>query len=160
MQKANRKIVKFLQKNNLTIAFAESVTCGLAAHQLSAVKGTSEVLKGSIVCYDEKVKSNLLKISQRLIDKHTAESQQVTDAMAKSLKNLIAADIYAAVTGLASDGGSESKKKPVGTIFFSVIKENRTFKMKKRFYGSPLEIKIKACNALYEFIVSAISKIL
>src|SRR5438105_1304281 len=69
MQKSNHRIVKFLQENNLTIAFAESVTCGLAVHQLSAVKGTSKVLEGSIVCYDEIVKRDLLKVPQSLLDK-------------------------------------------------------------------------------------------
>ena len=138
MQKSNNRIVKFLKENNLTIAFAESVTCGLAAHQLSVVKGTSEVLKGSIVCYDEKVKCNLLKVPQSILKKYTAESQQVTEAMTKNLKKLISADIYAAVTGLASDGGSESKSKPVGTVFFSVLFRNKLYKSTNIYYNQRL----------------------
>ena len=67
MKRPVNNLVKLLKDNHLTIAFAESVTCGLASHQLSTIKGTSEVLKGSIVCYDEEVKINLLRVKKTLI---------------------------------------------------------------------------------------------
>ncbi len=44
---------------------------------------------------------------------------QVTTALAKNLPKLIKADIHVAITGLASAGGTETKDKPVGTIFFA-----------------------------------------
>src|SRR6476659_3252169 len=100
----NRRLVKIMQIKNLTLAFAESMTCGLAAFQLSSVKGTTDVLQGSIVCYHENVKKECLKVPDSLIKKFTAESQEVTDALAKKLQSVIEADVYAAITGLASDG--------------------------------------------------------
>src|SRR4051794_28794817 len=109
--------IKQLQEKNLILALAESVTCGLAAHKLSTAPGTSDVLAGSIVCYTPEVKRDLLGVSQKLIDRYTCESMEVTEALAKNLGKLIDADIYAALTGLASPGGSETKDKPVGTIF-------------------------------------------
>jgi nicotinamide-nucleotide amidase len=125
------------------MAFAESVTCGLAAHQLSQVKGTSDALKGSLVCYNGDVKEGVLKIPKSLIEKHTAESQQVTDMMAKKVKRLIQADIHAALTGLA--------------IFFSLLFKNKLYKQRKVFRGNALEIKKKACDELYRFIISKVS---
>jgi nicotinamide-nucleotide amidase len=157
MQKPNHRLVKFCKENNVTMAFAESVTCGLAAHQLSQVKGTSDALKGSLVCYNGDVKEDVLKIPKALIEKHTAESQQVTDMMAKKLKRLIHADIHAALTGLASEGGTETKQKPVGTVFFSVLFKNKLYKQRKVFRGNALEIKRKACDELYRFIISKVS---
>src|SRR5688500_12395523 len=126
-KKINNSLVRLLLKNDLTIAFAESVTCGMAAHQLSTVIGTSTVLKGSIVCYHESVKKELFGISSALIRKHTAESQQVTNLLARKLKRLVDADIHAAITGLAAPGGSETKTKPVGTIFFSVLYKRKLY---------------------------------
>jgi nicotinamide-nucleotide amidase len=157
MQKANNKIIKFLQQNNLTLALAESMTCGLAAHQLSVVKGTSEVLIGSIVAYNGNVKTKLLHIPNALIKKFTAESQQVTDAMVKGLKKVISADVYVAITGLASHGGSETANKPVGTVFFSVLFKNKLFTKRNLFRGTPMAIKKKTCDELYRFIISSIS---
>jgi nicotinamide-nucleotide amidase len=157
MHRSNVRIVKFCRENNLTLAFAESMTCGLAAHQLSQVKGTSDAFKGSLVCYNGDVKTNVLKIPERLIEKHTAESQQVTDEMAKKLKRIFSADVYAAITGLATPGGSETKTKPVGTVFLSVLFRNKLFRLRKRFRGNALEIKKKACDELYRFIISKVS---
>ena len=152
-----RKLVKLLTKKKLTIAFAESVTCGLAAHQLSTVKGTSEVLKGAIICYDETVKTSLLKVKHSLIKKFSAESQEVTDALATNLGSLIKADVHAAFTGLSSDGASEHEGKPVGTIFFSIRYKNKMYRTKKLFRGSPLKIKKKACVNMYKRIIQIIS---
>jgi nicotinamide-nucleotide amidase len=147
-------LANHLKRNNLSIAFAESVTCGLAAHSLGNIIGASDFLKGSIVCYDEDVKINLLKVKQSLIKKYTCESQQVTDELAKNLRLLFKADVYAAVTGLAAAGGSETGEKPVGTVFYSIYYRNKFYCHKKTFRGKPLEIKKKACDELYKFIHS------
>jgi nicotinamide-nucleotide amidase len=155
----NHKVNLFLnrlQEQNLSLALAESITCGLAAHQLSTATGTSNVLKGSIVCYTEEVKTTLLKVPQKLIDRHTAESMQVTEALARNLRRLIKADIYGAVTGLASPGGSETKTKPVGTVFFCVKHGRKLFKKRKVFRGTPTEVRKKACLELYAFITKKI----
>lgn len=152
-QKINNTLVRLLLKNELTIAFAESVTCGMAAHQLSTVIGTSSVLKGSIVCYHESVKKDLFKVPAGVIRKHTTESQQVTNLLVKKLATLIDADIYAAITGLAAPGGSETKTKPVGTIFFSVLYKRKLYTLRKKLTGTPTRIRKKACNNLYQFIL-------
>lgn len=56
-----------------------------------------------------------------MLKKYTAESKEVTDALAKYLRQPIATDIHAAITRLASPGGSETAEKPVGTVFFSYV---------------------------------------
>lgn len=145
-----------MKKNGLKMALAESVTCGLAAHKLSTAVGTSDVLTGSVVCYSPEVKKTLIGVSQRRIDKYTCESAEITCDLVKKLPRLIKADVYAALTGLASPGGSETKEKPVGTVFFAVRYKNKSYSCKKRFRGAPLEIREKACMALYDFISSIV----
>jgi len=157
MQTQVNRLVKQLLSMELTISLAESVTCGLASHQLNTVKGTSEIFRGSIVCYDEKVKTSLLGVKPGLIRKFTAESQQVTDSLAQNLSTLIKADVQAAITGLASPGASATRSKPVGTVFISVVFRKKIHRLKKRFYGSPTEIRKKSCNQMYSFIYSVIS---
>ena len=156
MHRTSNVLIKTLLENKLTLALAESMTCGLAAHQLSTCKGTSEVFKGSIVCYNEEVKKGLLKIPAVLIKKHSAESPQVTEALTKKLSVLIKADIYASITGLASPGGSETKTKPVGTVFFSIKYRKKIYNERKVFRGTPLQIRQKACYALYKSILEKI----
>jgi nicotinamide-nucleotide amidase len=156
MKSLVKRLMKFLIKKKLTVAFAESVTCGLACNQLNLTPGTSEILMGSIVCYNEKVKMNLLNVKPSLIKKYTAESQEVTDALAKNLPQLIDADVYIAITGLNADGGSESPEKPVGTVFFSMFYKGKLFRRHKVFKGSPLQIKKSACEEAYKLILDEI----
>jgi nicotinamide-nucleotide amidase len=158
MKRPEQALAGLLKKKELTIAFAESMTCGLAAHKLGTVPDTSEILMGSIVCYCEDVKCGILKIKKQLIKKHTAESQVVTDQLARNLKRLIKADIHAAITGLASPGGTETKAKPVGTVFISFIFKKKLHRHKKRFYGSPNTIKEKACKAMFSFIAKELAR--
>lgn len=159
MKRINNELVKFLQARGETLALAESVTAGLACHQLACVKGACDVLKGGIVCYDEKVKINLLGIKALLIRKHTAESQQVTDALALHLSKKVGADIHAAITGLAAEGGSETKTKPVGTVFFSVRYRSKTYRKRMVYKGKPLEIREAACKGLFRFMVNTLKSV-
>lgn len=158
MNKEINEFVKLLQENKLTLALAESITCGLAAQKLATCKGTSDVLKGAIVCYSPEVKRELMKVPQKTIDKYTCESMEVTRLLASNLTKLIKADIYAALTGLASPGGSETKEKPVGTVFFCVKHKQKIYSERKVFRGSPLEIRTKACMTLYAMIIDNIIK--
>ena len=151
-----RKFINTLKEKELTVAFAESMTCGLAAHKLSTVKGVADVLSGSVVCYTPNVKMKLLRVKKDMICKCTCESQEVTNALAVNLPKLIKADIYGAITGLASEGGSETKEKPVGTVFFSVLYKKKLHRLRRLFRGTPSEIKEKACEALYKFILNVV----
>jgi nicotinamide-nucleotide amidase len=155
----NKKITAFikkLKKKKLKLALAESVTCGMATEKLATAIGTSDVLAGSIVCYSPEVKTDLLKVPKKVIDAYTCESMEVTKILTTRLSKLIKADIHAAITGLASEGGSETKDKPVGTIFFCVRYKKKVYQDKKVFRGSPLEIRLRATMHLYEFILTSI----
>ena len=156
MKRKNNQLIAFLQDRGETLALAESMTAGLACHQLAGVKGACDVLKGSIVCYDPGVKTGLLGVPPGLIKKHTAESQEVTDALALKLSRKIKADVYVAVTGLAASGGSETKSKPVGTVFFSLRYKNRTYRKRCLFRGTPVRIREKACHGLFTFVIDTL----
>jgi nicotinamide-nucleotide amidase len=157
MKRPEQKLLDFLKEHDLSIAFAESMTCGMAM-RMGNVSGTSEVFTGSIVCYDTSVKTGLLKIPARMIKKFTPESQQVTDKLAQHLTKKMRTDISAAITGLAAPGGSESKQKPVGTVFISVYVKGKLYREKKKFNGSPLEIKQKACSAMFISTLNVLRK--
>lgn len=156
MDKRIAIFINTLKEKNLSLALAESVTCGLAAHLLAGVPGTSEVLHGSIICYTPEVKTGLMRVPETLIERYSCESMEVTEALVKKLPKLIRADIYAAITGLASEGGSESPEKPVGTVFLVICYKRKLFRQKKVFRGSPLSIRKKACFELYRMILEKI----
>ena len=157
MTQAN-KLVKQLREAGLKLALAESITCGLAASKLAVYQGVSDVLEGAVVCYSERVKNDLLGVSIRLMKEHTCESMEVTEALVFGLVKRISADIHAATTGLACEGGSETKEKPVGTVFCCVLYKGQLHRERKRFYGTPSEIREKTCSFLYELIEKVVEK--
>jgi nicotinamide-nucleotide amidase len=152
----SNKLVKQLKAQGLTLALAESMTAGLASSKLAVYKGVAEVLTGSIVCYSPEVKHTLLDVSCEVMDKYTCESREVTEELATNLANKIHADIHAAITGLACEGGSETPEKPVGTVFFSVLFNGRLHSERRLFRGTPSEIREKACGFLYDFVLEVI----
>jgi nicotinamide-nucleotide amidase len=156
MDRYANALVQTLKQKALTISFAESITCGLAAHRMAGCIGTSEVFKGGIVCYTPEMKSELLHVPKKILKTYTAESKEVTELLAKNLSSLILADVYAAVTGLASPGGSETNGKPVGTVFISVYYKKKIYNYKKLFRGSPLQIRKKSCDAIYTIVCDLI----
>ena len=123
-----------------TIAFAESASAGLFSYEFSTVPESGQILLGSLVCYHECLKKGVLDISPGLIEKYTAESAEVTAAMARQLKKITNADVCMALTGLTTPGGSETNEKPVGTIFTHFIFPNNEKAARFEFHGSPRQI--------------------
>jgi len=125
-----------LKSEKLTLAFAESMTAGMLVNEFSKVYGASEILKGGLVTYHPELKIQLLDVDPVLIDKYSPESREVTTAMVKGLVKVIPSDIAISVTGLASEGGSESPEKPVGTVFVSIIYKNKLYEFSHIFSSS------------------------
>ena len=145
--------VQTLLSHNYRIAFAESATAGRLASEYSLVQESGKILLGGIVCYDESVKCEILNIPQQFIDAYTAESAEVTKAMAESLATLFKGDILVGVTGLASPGGSETKEKPVGTMFIHILTPNGYTAHREIFEGNPESIIMKAIDKTGELIM-------
>lgn len=124
----------------MTIAFAESATGGRLCAEFTLVEKAGSFLTGAVVCYDVGVKQTLLRVPDEAIEQYTAESAEVTRLMAIGLRQQVSADIYVAVTGLTHAGGSEHKKKPVGTMFIHIINADKEIIIRKVFKGDPQAI--------------------
>ena len=138
---------KLLIKKQLSIAFAESATAGRLASEFALAPDAGKFLKGGIVCYDAKIKQDLLGVPEGLIKSFSPESEIVTCSITSGLQHVISADIHIGCTGLTSPGGSETFEKPVGTMFlYGVIGNRLLFSDKKVFHGSPEDIILQTVN--------------
>lgn len=138
-----------LKDKGLTVAFAESCTAGMLASEFVRAKGSSDVLKGSMVVYQPEVKSKLLGVKKDTLDLYTAESQQVTNEMVMGLHKLLGADINVATTGLAGPGGSETSEKPVGTMFVSFLYDGKAEEFREVFKGNTESIRKQLTDYIF-----------
>jgi nicotinamide-nucleotide amidase len=109
------ELVKLLEERNLTISAAESLTGGLFQEEITSIPGTSDVIKGGVVCYTPEIKHKVLNVKQETIDTYGVVSEQCAKELAENVAKLINTDIGISFTGVA--GPAESEGKPVGTVF-------------------------------------------
>ena len=143
-------LVQLFLQQKLTLALAESCTCGLVAAQLAPATGVSEVLLGSVVTYHVEAKQKLLGVKKETLATYSAESQQTTNEMAQGLhRHLPAADVCVAVTGLCGPGASETPDKPVGTMFVTVLLAGHAHEYRQHFDGTADKLREQATQFIY-----------
>ena len=125
-------IGQFLNKNNLTLATAESCTGGYLAHMITSVSGSSKYFKGSIIAYSNDIKTAHLGVSKEDLRQHGAVSEKVARAMAEGVRKEFDTDIGIATTGIAGPGGG-TIEKPVGTVWIAYSDQHKTFSKKFNF---------------------------
>ncbi|TDE14480.1 CinA family protein [Dyadobacter psychrotolerans] len=149
---------KIIKEHNLTIAFAESATAGRLASEFSLTPDSGAVLKGGLVCYDACLKEDILMIPKGFVDEFTPESAEVTKEMALRLKKFIESGIQVATTGLPSPGGSETKEKPVGTMFSHILIGESSIAIHRVFEGTPEEIILQSIDQVAETIMNELKE--
>lgn len=102
-----------------TLASAESCTGGTIAKMITAIPGSSEVFKGTVVSYATSVKEEVLGVNHEDVEKYTVVSQQVAEQMATGVRTLLKTDYAVATTGVAGPGGA-TDDNPVGTVWIAV----------------------------------------
>lgn len=147
-----------LKDKGLTIAFAESITGGMLVSEFIKAKGTTDVLLGSIVTYAEEVKQKVLGVKKQTLQLYTAESQQVTNEMVMGLHKLLKADVCVAVTGLCGSGASETKEKPVGTVFFSILFQKKVEEYREEFKGNSTAIRKQAADFIFQKLENTLDR--
>lgn len=134
----------------LSVGFAESCTAGLCSAALASIPGSSEILAGSIVSYMLSVKEHVLGVDPGILYdvKLGPVSRECAEQMALGAHDALGCDIAVSVTGIAGPGGAEDGK-PVGTVWFACIYQNKIITKLEHFNGSRNEIRVKAaCTAL------------
>ena len=126
------KIVKKLIKKRLKVSFAESCTGGLLSSSITSISGSSKVFNLGLITYSNKTKVNILKVSDKIIKKYGAVSEECCLSMVKNLSKISKANICISITGIAGPKGG-TKLKPVGLVYISVKKGNKIVTKKNLF---------------------------
>ena len=109
---------RLLKQQGMTIATAESCTGGRLAAALNAQSGSSAYYMGSVVAYDNSVKTNLLGVSPETLNTDGAVSESTVRQMAEGVRTLLHTDYAIATSGIAGPTGG-TPDKPVGTVWIA-----------------------------------------
>jgi len=150
-------IGRLLTGKSQSVCTAESCTGGEISHLITSVPGSSAYFIGSVIAYDNLVKSQLLGVPEETIKKYGAVSAETVELMAIGARELFKTDFAVATSGIAGpDGGTIDK--PVGTVWIGVSSKDRTL-VEKSTFGNDRVSNIRrfsfaALNLLRKQIIS------
>lgn len=113
------EVLERARNTGTTLGTAESCTGGLVAATLTAIPGSSEVVRGGVVSYWAEVKRDVLGVPEDVIETFGVVSEQCARAMAEGAARVLGCDYTVSTTGIAGPGGAEPGK-PVGTVCFGL----------------------------------------
>src|SRR5262249_21174385 len=114
---------KMLAEANVTVAFAESCTGGLASKRLTDIPGSSKYTRLNVVAYANEAKQELLGVHEYILNKKGAVSSECAHAMAAGVRRIAHADIGIGITGIAGPEGG-APDKPVGLVYLALVTED------------------------------------
>ena len=116
---------RLLKQKGMTIATAESCTGGRLAAALNAQSGSSAYYMGSVIAYDNSVKTNILGVDPEILNADGAVSEATVCQMAEGVRALMHTDYAIATSGIAGPTGG-TPDKPVGTVWIAWATPNGT----------------------------------
>ncbi len=133
-------VIHLAERENATIACAESLTGGLIASALTSVAGSSSVVKGGIVSYTNEIKHKLLDVSISTLQDEGAVSEECAIAMAQGARQRLKTTYAVSVTGIAGPTGEEPGK-PVGTVWMGLATPEGCIARHFLFRGDRQEVR-------------------
>ncbi|HDQ26273.1 MAG TPA: competence/damage-inducible protein A [bacterium] len=149
------KIGGFLKEKGLTVSTAESCTAGMIGARLTETEGSSSYYTGGINAYSNEVKTGVLGVDSKIMEKYGAVSAECAAAMAEKCAVLFKTDYAVAVTGIAGPGGG-STDKPVGLVYIGIRAGDKTETHRFLFSGARNAIRQRAAAAALFLIVKVL----
>ena len=150
-------VAKTLIKNKISISTAESCTGGLIADRLTNISGVSAVYKGSIIAYSNDQKMKLLNVSQKILTKCGAVSEETAIDMAIGVQEKFSTNIGISTTGIAGpEGGTNTK--PIGLVFIGLAYNGHSKAYKFNFSHDRISNKMITVQAALNLLRKNVEK--
>jgi nicotinamide-nucleotide amidase len=148
-------VLDLCRARGITVGMAESCTGGMLGERLTAIPGSSDVVRGGIIAYANDVKRSLLGVNSGALDAHGAVSEPVVRAMASGARKLLGVDAALAITGIAGPGGG-SAEKPVGTVWIALDLRGDVEAVLLRLWGDRAEIRQRSAQGALNLLRRAL----
>ncbi len=140
-----------LMKKKKTISVAESCTGGLLSNKITNIPGSSLYYKGSIISYDNEIKTKLLNVDFGTIKTNGAVSKETVLEMARGVQEKFGTNCAISISGITGPGGG-STQKPVGTVCIGMIVDDKEYVDELKFMGMRLDLKERFSNEALELL--------
>jgi nicotinamide-nucleotide amidase len=148
-------VLERLRERKHRIAVAESCTGGMLGMRLTAISGSSDVVVGGIISYDNAVKVQQLGVREATLRAHGAVSEETAREMASGARIKLGVDVGVSITGVAGpDGGTP--EKPVGTVWVAVDVRGRVEAHHLSSVGDRHEIRQRSTQAALALVLRTI----
>ncbi|MEP6990095.1 MAG: competence/damage-inducible protein A [bacterium] len=144
-------VLGLARERGFSVGVAESCTGGMLGARLTAIPGSSDVVRGGVIAYDDAVKISLLAVLPALLQEHGAVSEPVVRAMATGLRDSLGVDAALAITGIAGPGGG-SDAKPVGTVWIALDFQGDVVARRFVMVGDRAEVRHRSAQAALEML--------
>jgi len=149
------EVGRLLAGRRLTVSVAESCTGGLLGSAFTATAGSSTYFRGGVVAYTDQVKREQLGVPADVLDRHSAVSREVAEAMAEGARERLESDFAASVTCIAGPE-SDGSGKPVGLTFVAVAGPNGTRVVEHRLAGDRASNRREAASMALRLLLDEV----
>jgi len=151
-----REVLTVCAEAKLMIATAESCTGGLVAAALTAIPGSSSVVERGFVTYSNKAKTEMLGVTDALLERLGAVSDSVAINMAEGALKRAGVGATVAITGIAGPTGGTAEK-PVGLVFIAAAFRGKPALVERHvFPGDRDAIRLASALAAMDLLIRRI----
>ncbi len=142
---------KLLAEKGWLLATAESCTAGSISRWLTDASGSSSFFAGGVIAYSDRVKIDLLGVSEEILQSHGAVSSESAVQMASGVCRVTGAEVGISVTGIAGPTGG-TREKAVGTVWFGVSVQGRAASVHRRFPGDRASVRLRSTRFALDWL--------
>lgn len=117
-------IVNTLTERKQTLSIAESCTGGLVSGKLTGVSGASRVYRGGVCTYTNAIKEQELSVPHEMLEKYSAVSAPVAEAMARGVQEKFGTTYGVATTGYMEMAGDANT---TGEVYIGIATQQTVF---------------------------------
>ncbi len=148
-----QELAALLQRNQQSLAVAESCTGGWLAKMLTDLPGSSAWFERGFVTYSNRAKIEMLGVREQTLRQQGAVSGATVCEMAQGALTRSHAHIAAAISGVAGpDGGTV--EKPVGLVWIAwTTREHPARAEQFQFDGDRESVRLQAAEAALQGLI-------
>jgi len=120
-----------LRPPRLTLAVAESITCGHLQTAIGAVSGASEFFLGGLTAYTIPQKLRHLGVDRMTAETVNAVSSEVAEQMARGACTFFGSDLALATTGYAEPAPAHNAATPVAYWALAHLRPDNTWLVRR-----------------------------